>query len=51
MKKRPDPHLLCCQTVEKQSPRTLNTTPPRYPLDTLIANNDIYDNSYSKLIG
>ena len=30
--KRRDPHLICRRSGEKLLPRTLQTTPPRYPL-------------------
>ena len=33
--KRRDPHPICRQSVEKQFPRTLTSTSPRYPLDTV----------------
>ena len=35
--KRRDPQPICHRSVEKRFPRTLTTTPPRYPLDTMIA--------------
>ena len=30
-----DPHSICRRSVENRFPRTLKTTPPRYPLDTV----------------
>ena len=40
MKKRRDPHPICRRSVEKRIPRTLKTTPPRYPLDTVRQDNE-----------